>query len=503
MQDGLKNSLKPMNKKIYVAFILFSASYLLWHIFILSYNPLPWLDEIYFASISLNLIEHGNFVPQVASIARDGWEALIYGPVYFFLTGASMKIFGLGIWQFRIVNLLSGFLCIWICLKITRINGISGSAILFICAFATDPFFTLSMHEGRMDLTALLFALLSLYFILKNGKRDIHYSAIAASLALMTTPRSAIVIIGVVMILLMNSYKGGKYKPLIVWSAMLLGIYTVWIFYAFGDPVQCLNYYRALQDNEIYLVGRFYIPRQEYVLIVIALCSIALNFIKKKTDFPDLLSSVSIAVILLFYAIILDWGPYSAFIIPFYYMLIFNKEEFRWSFSNPRPYMLLILLIHNGGYFILKSAQIIGSMEQRDPAIADRFIADHISAGSKVVGDPLYFYSVRKSGCDYQVFNEWGVLEERERKHREVYDYDYLIITEQSLSRERETVALYLGNAKFKKIAELKNTPSMLNQKITSLELISDTEDSGYNATIYIRIKGPQALPMAMLQSAR
>jgi 4-amino-4-deoxy-L-arabinose transferase-like glycosyltransferase len=492
-----------MNRKFYIIFILFSALYLFWHIFTLSYNPLPWFDDTYFASITMSLIEHGDFIPRISYHAQDGWEALIYGPVYFFLTGIPLKIFGLGLLQFRIVNLLFGFMSIWVCLKIIRLNGFSGSAIVFISVLALDPFFTLSMHEGRMDLTALFFALLSLYYILKNGKKDICYSAVSASLALLTTPRSAIVIIGVVMILVVNSYKDGRYKPLIIWSAILLGIYATWIFYAFGGPLECLNYYKDVEEREHYLGGRFYIPRQEHVLIVAALFSIFINFIRKRTDFPDLLSSISIAVILLFYAIVLDWGPYSALIIPFYYMLIFNKDEFRWSFSNPRLYLLIVLLMHNTCYFSLKSLQIIASMEQRDPAIADKFIADHISPGSKVVGDALYFYSVKRSGSDYQLFHEYGTLPERERKHRELYNYDYLIITEQSLSREGEAVALYLGNAKFQKVAELKNAPSMLNQKIASLGLISNTEDSGYNATIYIRIKGPETLPMAILRSAR
>jgi 4-amino-4-deoxy-L-arabinose transferase-like glycosyltransferase len=488
-----------MNRNKYLVFILFIISYLLWHIFTLSYNPLPWFDDTYFASISMNLVEQGNFIARISYHAQDGWEALIYGPIYFFLTGISLKIFGFGILQFRIVNLLFGFMSIWVCLKIIRLNGISRSSILFICVFALDPFFMLSIHEGRMELTALFFALLSFYYILKNGKRDLYYSAISASLALMTTPRSAIVIIGVVMILMVNSYKEGRYKPLILWAAILLGIYAIWIFYAFGNPIHCFNYYKDIEEREHYLGGRFYIPRQEHVLIIVALFSIVINFIQKRSNFPDLLSSVSIAVILLFYAIVLDWGPYSALIIPFYYILIFNKDEFRWSFSNPRLYMLIVLIIHNTSYFTLKSGQIISSMEQRDPAIADKFIADHIPPGSRVVGDALYFYSVKRSASDYQLFNEYGTLPAREQKHRELYNYDYLIITEQSLTREAEAVALYFANAKLQKVAELKMAPSRLNQRIASLGLISSTEDNGYNATIYLRIKKEEPLPMAGL----
>jgi 4-amino-4-deoxy-L-arabinose transferase-like glycosyltransferase len=492
-----------MNRKN-IIFLLVAALYMLWHILTLSYYPLPWFDETYFASISHDFIEHGTFVPYVAYHARGGREALTYGPVYFFMTGLSQKIFGLGILQFRIVNLLFGFLCIYISMKILKFKEFGFTVILFIGIFAFDPFFNLSMHEGRMDLTALFFALLSLYFILKADGKNILYSGISASLALMTTPRSAIIIFGVVMVLLMNAYKEDKYKPLIQWSIALLALYTLWVFYAFGGPLQYLDYYKALQNNENlvnhdFLGGRFYIPRQEYVLITVAVFSIIFNLIKRKADFSDLLSSVSIAVILLFYVIVLDWGPYSALIIPFYYMLIFNKDEFTWSFTNPKLYMLIILLTHNISYFTIKSAHIISSMEQRDPAIADKFIADNIPSGSKVVGDALYFYSVKKSGSDYQFFDKYASLEAREQRHREDFDYDYIVITDQSLRREPEAVALYLENSRFKKIAELKTAPSALNQKISALGLVSNIEDSGYNAIIYLRIKDREVMPMAVL----
>jgi 4-amino-4-deoxy-L-arabinose transferase-like glycosyltransferase len=492
-----------MNKKLIIV-IAAAILYLLWHILTLSYYPLPWFDETYFASISLDFIQHGTFVPQVAYHAREGREALTYGPVYFFLTGLSQKLFGLGILQFRIVNLLFGFLCILVSLKIIGSKELGFTAILFLGIFALDPFFNLCMHEGRMDLTALFFALLSLYFVLKDGGKHIFYSAISASFALMTTPRSAIVIFGVVMILLMNAYKDNKYKPLVQWSFTLLALYALWLFYAFGDPLQYLDYYKALQNNENqvnhdFLGGRFYIPRQEYVLISVAVFSVVFNFIKKKIDFPDLLSSVSIAVILLFYVIVLDWGPYSALIIPFYYILIFNKDEFTWSFSNPKLYMLMILLTHNVSYFTIKSAHIISSMQQRDPALADKFVTGHIPAGSKVVGDALYFYAVKKSGSDYQFFDKYASLEIREQRHREDYNYDYIIITDQSLKREPEAVAIYLENSRFKKVAELNIAPSVLNQKISALGLVSNTENSGYNAVIYLRIKDREQLPMAIL----
>ncbi|MFL5730658.1 MAG: ArnT family glycosyltransferase [Cytophagaceae bacterium] len=491
-----------MSRKIQLVFFAFFAAYLLLHLITLSYNPLPWFDETYFASICQSFMEKGSFVPQVAWHAREGKEALTYGPVYFLLTGLSVKFFGLGIFQFRIVNFLCGLGCIWICFKILQKKELGISALLFLACFALDPFFNLSMHEGRMDLTATFFALLSLHFILKDGMKNIIFSSVTASLSLMTTPRSALLVAGVVMLMLIKAYKDDQYRPLIVWGLSFLCLYAVWLFYAFGSPAGYFNYYTALQGNENgvnhdFLGGRFYIPRQEYVLIIVAAFSLIYRLIKRQAGFPDQLISVSIAVILLFYVIVLDWGPYSALIIPFYYMIVFREEYFSWSFRNPMLYMVAILLTHNLCYSTLKSADVLSSANQRNPKIADQFIADHIPPGSKVVGDALYYYSVKRAGSDYQYFDKYASPEVRERRHREEYDYDYLILTEQSLKRDGETVHLYLENSRLTKIAELHINPSALNQKIASLGLISNTENNGYNASIYARLKEHQAPPMA------
>jgi hypothetical protein len=503
MPAGLKSKLQITGRKKFLIIILCAVLCLPWYILTLTYYQLPSFYETYLASISLDFIGHGSFIPRVVYHATEAGETLSYGPVYFFLTGLSVKSFGIGMLQFRLVNLIFGFLCIWISMKILGHKEFGLTAILFLIIFSLDPFFNLSLVEGGIYLTALFFALLSFHFVLKDGGRNTFYSATAASFALMTTPHSAIVIVGVVMILLMNAYKEDKYKPFILWTVTLLALYAIWVFYAFGGPLEYLDYYIALQKHETetshaFSAGSFHIPKQEYVLIIIAVFSIVFNLIKRETGFPDLLSSVSIAVILLFHVVVPDGGLYSVLIIPFYYILVFNRENFRWSFRNPKLYMLMILLTYNLSYFMIKSVDVISSIEQKDPSIADKFIADNIPSGSKVVGDALYFYAVKKSGSDYQFFDKYATLEIREQRHREDFNYDYIIITEQSLKQEPEAVALYLENAEFKKVVELKIAPSVLCQKISALGLEINSEDSGYNAVIYLRIKDREIMPMAL-----
>src|SRR3954469_703237 len=102
-----------MSKHLKIICSVLAIFYLTFHLVTLSYNPLPWYDETYFASIALNLTHHGTFFPMIAYHAKVLKEDIAYGPVYFIFTGLSIKLFGFGIFQFRVINLLFGFLLVW------------------------------------------------------------------------------------------------------------------------------------------------------------------------------------------------------------------------------------------------------------------------------------------------------------------------------------------------------------------------------------------------------
>jgi len=156
---------------------------------------------------------------------------------------------------------------------------------------------------------------------------------------------------------------------------------------------------------------------------------------------------------------------------------------------------ILLLLLFNGMFFLLKNAQAIAGREQRNDALAVDFIKKHIPEGSKVIGEPLYFYAVLQNGSDFQYLNLYEDLEDRERFHREVYDYDYLLVTDHLKMRDTKgCIDYYLKQADFKSIASLKIPEPPLatwfsNFNIGGFPLISHVERYGYNCEIYQRIK--------------
>lgn len=154
-----------------------------------------------------------------------------------------------------------------------------------------------------------------------------------------------------------------------------------------------------------------------------------------------------------------------------------------------------VLFAYNAVFFVLKNAQALTAMAERNPAVAENFIRQHIPAGSKVVGEPLYFYAVLQNQSDFQYLNLYEDLAVREQYHREVYDYDYLIVTNHLKMRDSKgCIAYYLSKSTVEKVAELQLPTNPWSAFISTLHigsfpLLSNVEKHGYNCVIYKRIK--------------
>ena len=83
--------------------------------------------------------------------------------------------------------------------------------------------------------------------------------------------------------------------------------------------------------------------------------------------------------------------------------------------------------------------------------------------------------------------NLYDTLPSREQMHRQIYQYDYFIVTDNLLSRNWADVNYYLSKASFDTIARYAAPSNALNKKINALRLVSDTEENGYNCIILKR----------------
>ncbi|WP_028978889.1 ArnT family glycosyltransferase [Sporocytophaga myxococcoides] len=479
-----------LSNYLFFGFLLLIIAY---HLFTLEIQPLPWFDEVYFASIADNFINNGSLVPEIASYARNGRPALTYGPVYFFLTGLSMKFFGLGIGQFRIVALLSGLLCVRLTYSIVKsqVAAESWRYKILIISILTDPFFSLAFHQGRMDLTALCFCLTAIFYFLKGGNKNILVSGIAGVLSLLTTPRAIVVLLPLFTFLLIDIFKEKQYKKAFLWASPFLLIYPLWVYIGFGGFGAFVNYYLTINGvtnsaNGDYIGPNLYIPSHEYCLIFVAFIALTYGMIKQGKTYFKPVVVISHIAILSFYLIVLDWGPYSSFIIPFYYIIIFYSWSLVPEARGIKAFYSLpvfLVLIFNLTYSVVKADQVLTSRKVRDPKLADTFVSENISPGSKVVGDALFYYSVKKNGSDFQLFDQYDTLESRERKHRLDFKYNYLIAAEVMKPKNAEITEYYIKMGGLEKVAIFKSEMT----KAGNCEILSNLEKVGYSGSIYLR----------------
>ncbi|MCU0447346.1 MAG: glycosyltransferase family 39 protein [Microscillaceae bacterium] len=488
-----------------VFFSLFLLIYGLIQYYTLAYSPLPWFDEVVFASISQSFGQTGTLQVPAAAFSD---ELKLYGFVYFLLTNVSWWIGGFGIFQFRVVNLLFGIAVVWQTFLLvkdhTDLNPPAKAGFLLFALMLTDPFFYLCLHEGRMDLTAVFWLLLGIRYSLQNfQKPQITLTILIAfffSLAMLTTPRSGFVILAVALVTLWWICQDLKKRGYLVIWGLGSGVffYSFWIFYAYGGWGNFWNYFfkasvpinRQGTAVSEYVGSIGYIPRQEYLLIAIVIATLGLGIWKKSQAYFQFLLGIIGLSLLFFYTLVLDLGPSSSYILPFYYFLIFKSLGlFEWHYKNPVLLLIGILLMYNFSYFGAKNVQVWASMSQRDYRVAEAFVQKHIPPQSRVISEPMYFYAVEKNQAKFQMMDEYETLPNREQFHRQIFDYQYFILTDHLRWRKPEIVAYYQQKATLIAIARLELPPSAWSLWIDKLGLLSTTERTGYSCTIYKRVK--------------
>src|SRR5215831_5340428 len=501
-----------------LAVALFALLYCAAHGVTLTRTPLPWADETFFASMTDSLARQGTLHVLAEPITYPT-PLLIYGPVYFALSVPFEWIFGVTQLMSRLPGLIFGLGVIAVVFMTLRTRGVSRAISFIVCALlALDHAYSGSLHMGRMDTTALFFYLASFLLLLrsgerKEGSRGLLYpaaSGLLAALGLLTTPRPGYLVVAMGLVLFARVFRGRPALALAqlgVWSGVIIAIYLIWVFGAFGSIKEMLVYYRGFVGD--YVGASTFNPRQ-LLLFALTLGTLAALALLRPRELGDELLIFSLLGTVGYFALVKEFGgTYTLLMLPLVYMTLglalskfSDQRGTRWQRLLPAAALGVLLLV-NGAVFVGRTLLVLAQWNERSPQIAER-LAEKIPAGSRVIGDFAFYFAVRSAGSDFQNFQSTIdpriTTEIRAAYHKNVYRPDYLMT---GVAPDSETMRTYERELDLVKVAGPPATPeqgplgSFLVKAASKLgfgALGTDTSYRGYHGIIYGRRSALQPL---------
>ena len=437
-------------------------------LFTLKISPLPWYDEVDFTSITYSYTHNKTFTCAANDLyfPVKGKEVLYYGPVYFVLNGAIVKLFGFGIVQARLLNFLAGIVCVFLFIKLfERLSGETWTAAnkaMFALLLLSDYTFLQDMHSGRMDLLALMFVLAGLVQAHTAAQRiwlRFLLSGVLIAVGLLTSPRVYFLAVPYYSYLLYLYFKTGRKELLggIACAACAACVlYLGWIELKLGGIKGYMDYINAPATVFDNAAGGFFMPNtnimaHQWVAYALLFLLLALAVWKNRALLVRPEVSTGLATIVLF--LLLGGGSviYMSLISGFIYMVAMNLGSRLTVWGNRVIVLLLIINLGLAGY---KYFVVLRNYNGRSPQKLGSWMHTLISPGARVVADDKYYYAVIGNGGQFQYYTRGGTENERITYHTDTWKADYLLVEDTATNLFRA----YRNYAKLQLLGEYKPT---------------------------------------------
>ncbi|MBY0426220.1 MAG: hypothetical protein K2Q22_11330, partial [Cytophagales bacterium] len=355
-----------------------------------------------------------------------------------------------------------------------------------------DPFFSLCLHEGRMDIMVCFLAISSFY-LLQDSSNPVRFwsASVLLGIGLLTSSRAIFYFPAFVVFLLLN---GDSPKDIFLWLLVASMPVLGWLVFSFNSLDHLMAYISHKNSEES--LGYFfnmhwplYVPVHLFLVLsmglVIGLLVLYLNpsaLLEKNMVF-------CFGVVLGYYILVVDYGPYSIFIIPYLYLILLKlgQDVGKWPVIS----IAMLLFFFNTAYFSLKAVQVLSSWDIRNPSFLEERIKTRIPSGSKVVGDALLYYAVERSNCKFQYIDHFGNdVGVREKILINDFDFEYLILSDQYMKRSFADAQYLIQSGRYELVEKVNYHPQTVSSSILPLWALSQLENStGYNCTIFRRKK--------------
>ena len=391
-------------------------------------TPMVWSDEILYTSIARALLLRGDGVPTVFDGLPRADHIDLYGPVFFAVTAASLKLFGLSLASVRLVSVAGALLAAGSAAVLTRWLG--GDRVRQWWAFTLivlTPEVGYQATSARMDTLALGLSLLALATFVRGLGRasapalhGVAAGALLAAAALCAPRCGPYVVIFITTALVWPLWAGPRRATAArqaLWTAATLVLAVVgWAAYWFGSPIRWAAFLWFISTHysdkiavlpaahRMWFAESWPVFTPAVALVgaatVVAAGRLANVPLTGPARFALVVSGVS--------AVVTAWVMNYAFTLGLYFavcLLAVVVATFPRLGGRARwlpAALVLALLIGDLGLRGVRTARLAQTWAAGDPAPLDAFVRAHVPAGSLVFGpDLFYYYAVERAGAQY------------------------------------------------------------------------------------------------------
>jgi hypothetical protein len=407
-------------------------------------SPLPWWDEIFYASAALAAARGG---PPVASVMGAFPHTmridLLYGPMMTFLGSLEIRLFGLSATSWRLLGFEGAvgtvFSAAWVSRRLDS-SAVTPAATAMLVALSQGM--GARATSGRFDTVTITLELLSLACTLgamrgqESRRPAFVYAALAGifcGLAALSTPRSFPFLLGLFVAMGLEVALAGKWelavRGLMIGAVALVPVWG-WTFSQGMSPIGWLRVVAAASQGDklnvsplLHGTWHFFdeplVPLLSgllFLLVMVVVFGATMltarhTFEMQRHDIVCGVRLASITVLINYVASFLlmaHFWDYEIFVVPLLVPVLAALTARMLRDRGPRTVQWLVL----GAWMVLaiflvtiragKVVAWLASYQERDPQPLQAFISSNIPTNSRVFGpEDFYFYAVERAGSHY------------------------------------------------------------------------------------------------------
>lgn len=390
--------------------------------------PIPWTDEVIYASIARAVQLTGTGFPTVLDEAPAIDHVGFYGPVFFALAAWLFDVFGFSAATFRAIGVAGALLIAVSGAALVRTLGGSrrrqwwSAAILLL-----TPEVGRGATDGRMDTLAVGLSLSALAVFAHGLTRRTQpwgwgaVSGLLLSAAMLTVPRSypfvAAFLLATLAVPLMRGRDRSALSQWIAAAFVVAVAATVWAQISHGGVPAWLRFhwYLATHDDIEIAVAtgalrRWSITPWQVVTSVAAATGLALVVIGRRHATPVGITATVVLAVTVGNAVVsagimnLTFALSTYFAIPLLAAVVATlpPSDRGGRLSVAITTLFALFVVAEGAVRLTRYARVAVTWPARDPAPLARFISTHVPRGSAVWGPDYFFiYAVEQAGSRY------------------------------------------------------------------------------------------------------